>query len=268
MGVSAAALLDAWEHGRDAWPGERAFGLLELGEACPAREVLARWTVGQRDAALLELRERLFGPTASALADCPQCREPLEMEFSMSELLQQDPPDADASTGPVGRSENRAFALDIDGYRILYRLPTAGDLAELRLARGDAPRWLLERCVLSIQHLGEDRADAPAEIGSSETPALTGPMWDALEDALEQTLAEHDPKAGIELALACPACGQQWKTPFDITEFLWQELDSWALRVLWEAHLLAAVYGWSERDILALSDWRRHHYLNLMGGDR
>ena len=48
---------------------------------------LAGWTVGRRDAALLALREQLFGAQMAVLADCPGCNETLEMEFPVSAIM-------------------------------------------------------------------------------------------------------------------------------------------------------------------------------------
>ena len=46
----------------------------------------------------------------------------------------------------------------------------------------------------------------------------------------------------------------------------WAELDAWARRLLLDVHTLARAYGWSERDILQLTETRRQFYLNLIGG--
>ena len=43
------------------------------------------------------------------------------------------------------------------------------------------------------------------------------------------------------------------------------EIDAWARTILYQVHLLASVYGWSESEILALSPWRRHLYLQMIG---
>ena len=284
-GVRATALLDVWEHGREASPGARALALLELAETRASREALARWTVGRRDTALLAFRERLFGSTVSALADCPRCGEVLEMEFAAYNIA--PPPSGD---GDAAGSGERVFELEADGHRIRYRLPTAGDLAELRHHDGEAVAVLLERCLVAVEHVagsapgfsrsrpdhgrpvtaegaappGSGRARPDSDDASGLAPL--GPVArEALEAALARTVAECDPQADIDLELTCPACGAQWRTPFDITGFLWRELEAWAMRTLRETHLLASAYGWSEADILALSAWRRQHYLDLVG---
>jgi hypothetical protein len=51
---------------------------------------------------------------------------------------------------------------------------------------------------------------------------------------------------------------------FDIASYFWDEINAWANRILREVHILASRYGWSERDILALSPWRRQFYLDMV----
>lgn len=246
--IPAAALLDAWEQGGEASPGER--GLLLLCVAYPDRPAaeLAGWTVGRRDTALLSLRQRFFGDRLSALANCPACQVTLELDFPIAAIRVPEPADVPDRFDWAGA-----------GYRVIYRLPTAGDLAALghRLSVSDgAPdpeRWLIERCLVRVEGTGASPADLPDEV------------FPALAAALAGSVTAADPRAEIELALTCPECGREWSAPFDIVGFLWRELDAWAARLLGEVHLLASHYGWSERDILALSPARRQRYLDLIG---
>ncbi len=251
-GDLTAAILQAWEDGRDASPGERA--LLLLGVARPDLPAAARAgsTVGRRDAALLDLFERLFGAAAPALADCPRCAEPLETEVPIA-----------AIRAPAPAETPDTFTLTFDGGTIFYRLPTAGDLAALGAAApgGNAQAatiWLAHRCALSVT---EKDGTAPV---AKET-FLTDGALTALEAAIAEAVAAHDPQAEITLALDCPSCGFHWVAPFDIVEFLWRRLEGLVSGVLREVHILASAYGWSERDILALSPARRRRYLELIG---
>ena len=50
----------------------------------------------------------------------------------------------------------------------------------------------------------------------------------------------------------------------DIGCFVWAEIESRARRLLWEVHTLAAAYGWSEGETLALSSSRRANYIRLV----
>jgi hypothetical protein len=238
--VLAADLLSAWERGGAASPAERALVLLSTGYPDVPAEAIAGWTVGRRDAALFALREGLFGPRLSALASCPQCSEPLEMEFTAADVSVDDLPEQ-----PATRS------LTLADYRVTYRLPTAGDLALLaqRVDRVAAERWLLARCVLEA-HLPDGNA-----------PVADLP--DGVLEAVADDMATADPQADVELALSCPACAHHWQAPFDIVSFMWREVEAWARRTLAEVATLATAFGWSERDILAMTPWRRRQYLEL-----
>src|SRR5262245_36474822 len=238
----AAQLLDVWERGWSR-PPERALLLLAL--ACPDTPAaeLARLSVGQRDARLLELRERAFGPRLVALAACPGCGERVEAAFTAADV---PPPAADLP--PEG------LALDAGDWRVRFRLPDSLDLlAVAALAdEGAARRVLLERCVESARR-GEE-AGAAAELP------------DAVAEAVAARMAEVDPLADVRLALNCPACGRPWEVAFDVVAFFWSELDAWARRTFAEVHALASAYGWREADVLALSPERRRIYLDMVQG--
>src|SRR3954451_21058126 len=79
-GVTAAELLSAWEQGLGQPSFRRA--LILLSAACPEwpTEQLARLSIGQRDARLLALRERIFGAELVSVTTCSACGE--EMEFT------------------------------------------------------------------------------------------------------------------------------------------------------------------------------------------
>jgi hypothetical protein len=266
--IPAAQLLDAWEQGHAASPGER--GLLLLAVAHPEQPAasLAGWTVGRRDAALLALREQVFGPQLAALAECPRCDEPLDVEFPVSAITLPAPAAGDGSApGDESTLRDEAFVLEVDGYRLLYRLPTAGDLAALGRNGGrDPARRLMERCLVEVAQVQAAGVEGqPGDLAPALEAALPEPVLEALASALAGAVAQADPQAEIELSLTCPACGAQWQTPFDIVTYLWQELDAWAARLLADVHVLASSYGWSEADILALSPWRRQRYLEMIG---
>jgi hypothetical protein len=77
-------------------------------------------------------------------------------------------------------------------------------------------------------------------------------------------MAELDPQSDVELSLSCPNCGHAWRAPLDIASYFWSEVEAWAQRLLLEVHQLARGYGWSERDILAMSARRRRAYLEML----
>lgn len=236
---STAALLAAWEQGLRASPGERGLLLLRLAEPETALPELAAWTVGRRDAALLDLFARLFGDAIEAQAECPGCDAALELDVSAATLRSA------ATVTPTD-----SFVLEHVGRFFSYRLPNTGDLAALPEAGADRGRWLLRRCLLDVDEAG-------VSLGEDALRAL--------ETAIAATTAAVDPLAEIELTLDCPQCGHAWGSPFDIVAFAWNELENWARDILADIHVLACRYGWSEADILALGAHRRRRYIEMIG---
>ena len=189
---------------------------------------------------------------------CPPvrgCGERLELAVAVADLLVADRLVADqqAGNGQAGEELGNAFSLDAAGYEVRFRLPNSLDL--LAVARyqdpGVARQLLLERCLLSVRRNGDDAdlAQLPAEV----------------VEATVKRMAQADPQADVQLDLICPACDHRWQAALDIVSFFWRELDTWALRILRDVHVLASAYGWREADILALSPWRRQVYLEMVG---
>ncbi|MBV8138826.1 MAG: phage baseplate protein [Deltaproteobacteria bacterium] len=224
-------------------PVERALVLLAAARPGAAAEELAALALGRRDAGLLRLRESIFGPVATAAANCPHCAAALEFTVDIALLATEAAPQ-DAG-GP--------HRLAKDGFVVEFRLPASADLTAIASC-AEAPQArqrLLERCVLETHRDG-----APV---ASE--ALPEPVVAELAAQIERL----DPTIDIQLDLRCAACGHAWPLAFDIAHFLWHEIDALARRLLGEVHTLARVYGWSEADILGLSIARRNYYLEMAG---
>ena len=97
----------------------------------------------------------------------------------------------------------------------MYRLPDSFDLAEIAHLSdvAEARQTLLERCILQATRDG-------AEVALDQVP-------DGVVAQVAEQMAAHDPLAEIELALACPTCGHQWRLFFDIASFhLAQDRDA------------------------------------------
>lgn len=234
----ATELLEVWEQGQRATAPERALLLLAAdgAEASPGD-----LPVGQRDRRLLALRERLFGRSMACVAPCPRCGARLELSL---DTRQFELPEASPGELVLDRPT---------GIRIRFRVPIGTDLvacaAEPDVAA--ASRGLLRRCV----------QEATLHGASVEVEALP----ENLVEALSQAMAEADPGADLQVQASCPACAHAFQNTFDIVSFLWTELQDWAIRVLGEVHALASAYGWTEREVLALSPWRRRLYLQMVG---
>jgi hypothetical protein len=238
---SANELLQVWEWGHALSATER--GLLLLMAAFPEIEedVLAHWSIGQRDASLLELREKAFGSRIQSVVTCPSCTERLEFELTVGEIRV-----------PLYHEASH-FEVRCGEYGVRARLPNSDDLRHLK--RGTSMEalvsQLIERC--TVQALCQDQ-----NIDSSELPT-------EVRDQMTAAMAERDGQANIHFYLACTACRYEWLTTFDIVSFFWREIHGWAVRVLNEVHALASAYGWSETDILAMAPIRRQLYLEMQG---
>ncbi|TLF52863.1 hypothetical protein FEI13_03945 [Halomonas urmiana] len=230
MALSPKRLLWAWEHGRRRHPIDRALLLHALAAPDLPPERLADQPLGCRNAALFTLRCAAFGSRLDAWLDCPACGERLEFPLEASQL----PP----------TSAQHAEPLRVAGHRLTR--PTSRHLARLVPLDDErqAAMQLLRDCLPSNAPLPEDEA------------ALT----DLLE-AAEAALEVQDPWAELSLAFGCPACGHQDSASFDIADYLWEEIDARARELLDDVHVLARAYGWSEPQVLALSDARRTAYL-------
>lgn len=242
--LSSQALLAVWESHHRAHPVERALALLDAAWPEVGVGNWARAPIGQRDCSLLGLHESLFGDELATTTRCPCCAERLESTFRTGDVRVR------ALAAPVAAPPCRLREQD---YEIDYRLPTSADLLEVITAGLDtetAGRELLRRCILGAQHA--ERSIDPAELPA---PILA---------CLGEQMNREDPEAEIGLRLTCPSCGHLWRARFDIVSYLWSELDEWARRVLVDIHTLAAAYGWSEHQILALSPFRRQLYVDMV----
>ena len=241
--LSASELLNIWERGLTQQPIQRT--LMLLAAACPemSADTLAELSIGERDARLLTLRERTFGPELVSVAACPGCGERLELTFNVTDIqgLSEAKPD-------------EALSLTIADYEVSFRLPNSRDLAAVSPSEevAEARRLLLLRCLLTVNHNGK-------EVSDNELPA-------EVVEAVVQQMAQVDPQGDVYLSLVCPACKHHWQAPFDIVTFFWTEIDAWAYRIMREVHTLASAYGWREADIFAMSPSRRQFYLTMVSG--
>jgi len=157
----AEELLGVWECGRMQAPATRALEL--LAAACPEthRDSLTALSIGQRDAQLLALRERLFGPRMSGIAACPGCGVKLELPFDAGRMR--------AVCGPEPPAE---ISLSAAGYQVRFRLPNAED-AIAAASEPDAEsggRLILRRCLLESRRgdLEAGAGDLPGEVVEKE----------------------------------------------------------------------------------------------------
>jgi hypothetical protein len=232
--LSSSDFLELWEQGSRLHPLDQ--GLLILGAGIPeaSYDSLADWPLGRRNQALAELRNTCFGPRLPAWIACGRCGEKLEFEMDGRML-------ARASAENEGRESE---PIVVDG--LSFRLPTSRDLA--RAAREADPRRAAIRLVEMCR------------LGDGESP----PWSDELLDEVGQKMALADPMAEILMDLRCPVCGDEFSETLDIVSFLWTEIEARAKRLLMDIHALASAYGWTEKDVLSLSEHRRALYLEMV----
>lgn len=227
--LSAEGMLRLFEEGQRRDPLARTAMALAIADAEPAPLAL---TAGALEARLLAIREETFGARMEGVATCPACGERCETSVLTTDILAL----------PAG---HEPVLVVRDGVEIEARLPRGEDIAAVVSLRDpDAiRRALLERCLVR---------------------ASVSPIPAELLDEIENALAAADPRADVQLALTCPACSHEWLVRFDAAAFFWSELAAAADRVLDEVDVLARVYGWSEREILAMSARRRALYVERL----
>lgn len=225
----AERLLEVWERGARRHPLDRGLVLLSVARPDDALDSLADVPIGERDRALLAFRSALFGAALESYVDCPACGTRLEFTVDADELRGAPPP----------------REVELHGVRL--RPPTSRDLAAALREPDEqaAEDCLAQRCVIGA-------------------PSGTAAVDDLDLSEVELALAAADFGSDIELDLSCDSCDHRWQEAFDIVGYLWQEVEARARGLLHEVDALARAYGWSEREILALSDARRQSYVALV----
>lgn len=224
--LDAATLLSAWE-AAEMVPELRRPAVL-LGALLPEQscDEWALSPLGERDRQLIRLRHAWFGGQIETVATCPQCGERMDVAFQTNDIL-----------APAARAA--PLHVTVAGEEIRFRLPNSQDLLEAaKLGTREMRTRLLALCVANAGTL------------SAEAEAL-----------VVEAMAKADPQADVRVSVRCAACECETAMAFDVAAHLWEEIVDWAAELLKEIHVLASAYGWSERDVLAMSALRRRAYL-------
>src|SRR5215813_7786114 len=240
--LTFAEILLVWEQGWDRPLVDRALLLLKAAQQNRSLAELEEMNIGARDAELVRLRERTFGEKFVCRSQCMKCCE--ELEFQLDGLENR-----------FGAEEpSRELRADISGVQVRYRVPSSLYIRaalEWRDA-GGAFRHLIQRCILSAR-----RNDELVRVEELSEEML---------DEIQERMAQADPNADVRIEIVCPECGNHSNFPFDIVTYFWSELEAQAKRQLWEVHVLAGAYGWSEAEILEMSPFRRSLYVEMAQG--
>jgi hypothetical protein len=230
--LSNLDFLELWERGAVLHPLDRA--LLVISMAVPGEDydTLAAWPLGRRNIALHQLRRACFGRMLAGWVACPECGERLEFSLDSEKLY--------------GDLQSITEEIVIDGRR--FRPLNTRDLAEIVNESDEetVALKLVRQCCLD---------DSGLDLGESSAE-------DA--EAISERLEQADPFAETLLELQCVECGHGWNEPLDMAAWLWTEIEARSRRLLLDVHALATAYGWSETEILSLSEQRRAMYIEMV----
>ncbi|GGS90623.1 hypothetical protein GCM10010222_35290 [Streptomyces tanashiensis] len=247
--LPAEELLRLWDEYRDASPHTRALALAAAADEDTGSVPPAERPIGRVTALLLRLREALAGPRMAATVGCPACRGTVEFQATTEALLALEDKIVDAPP-PLAHG----------GHEVAWRCLTYRDLRAVaeHPEAADPHRGallLLERCLLGLRH--QERTLDPAAVA----------LPDAVREALTEAMSAADPLADVLIDLTCPDCAHAFTADFDVAAFVWAELDSRGRQLLLDVDTLARSYGWSETEVLALSERRRASYLRIVTGE-
>ena len=167
------------------------------------------------------------------------CAELIEVELSMEEIVQLQPPD----------EHDTGFRIPVNGTDCFFRKPTGSDQLH----------WL------EASFADEDEA-AAAMIRtlwvSPPEPEL--PLDPKNIETIDEGMKEMDPLVHFNITVCCPLCSEKSACAVDLEDFLLRRLHKVQQGLLYDIHCLASSYHWSEGQILALSPRRRAYYLSLI----
>ena len=237
---------------REPAGAEEAF-LYEAGDgyadlALRTAEILARTRNGEviafaslsitdLDAAMLAIRRMALGDAIRTTVQCA-CKDRIEIGFGIAEYLEHHAPRRPRQVrGPCAEEW-----WEIDGGEGRFRLPSVAD--QLAISVHPDPLGELER-----------RCFRPAELTKRDRRRM------------EAAMAAMAPDLFGALQGTCPNCAATVQVAFDPQQYVVAELRLRAAFVFEEVHMLAARYGWHERDILAMPHSRRARYAELIHED-
>lgn len=229
----AGEFLWLWERALTFGPVERALSLAAAAGADV--DALRTMPYGRTNAGVLALRESLIGDDLAATACCPACGSRVEFTVPAADLHVHTP--AVESTSVVAGE-----------YVVDWRPPTPGDLLDAAIS-ADPAMALRRRCLTARSATGThvDPATLPADVA----------------DLVGAAMANADPLADVQVALTCPDCDAAFDADLDLAAFVWAEVEARAKRIIHEVDVLARTYGWTEAEVLALSETRRSAYLRM-----
>jgi hypothetical protein len=245
-GLSAAQLLEVIDAAADGDAATRRTVMLAAAAPDLSDERLDEFTLGARDARILDLRCATFGDTLRGRVTCPACGLSLTVRIPQREVTRSD---GGEPASPV------RLVLEDGSIVLQARSPDGPILAAAARCETEpeARRALIAGCV-TVRDADGGELD-PLELD------------EALLERIGSAILAADPQAEVGVTMSCAGCGEEWTAVLDISEFFWRELSTTSVQLLDEVHQLAIGYGWSEEQVLRLSSRRRREYVERLAGD-
>jgi hypothetical protein len=235
--MDGAQLLSAWEAAAALPPAARGAALLERAGYVDDLDAALDLPVGEGAALAARVYADAFGEVVEGLVTCAACTTVLDVSLPLRAL-----PDAPGEATAV---------VAHGGRELRVRAPTTRDLLAAR-ERADPAHALLSACV--------------SEAGGR--PADPDELTEQARDLVDAAAEELAGAAATMVRATCPECGADVAAPLDVGALLWDRVARAAGEGLREVAELAAAFGWSETEILALPAMRRRAYLELARSGR
>ncbi|MFO1063075.1 MAG: hypothetical protein U0892_04280 [Pirellulales bacterium] len=235
--VQERQLLQVWERAYASSSVERVVHLSAL--ACPALSVeeILDLPIGVRDGRLIALRQSLFGDQVESTVTCSACSSKLELSFDLTPM-----------TEAARAVSDTTFTSNWKSSTVMLRCPTTRDVLLIDRTDADSAPNLIRQCIIDC----------------ADDIALDCVQDESFRRAFTESIQQRDPLGLIEFNMTCSECRAAFTTVFDISRFLWTELDAWCRKLMTDIHSLARAYGWTESEVLNLGPWRRQVYLNMV----
>jgi hypothetical protein len=205
-------------------------------------------TIGDREAALLQIRHLTFGNKLNCFINCTNgnCNGQIGLDLKVSDLL--------VSPYQVVQERYRqTITHNGEKYIVDFRLPTGLDQEKIgRIAKKNqeiSTLQVFQSCISRIEINGK---------GKSKKIPLK--VYDKVFKSVDQL----DPQAEIRFKITCPECNNDFTTIFDTGIYIRNELDNSLNELYNEIHFLALHYHWSEQEIMDMSIGKRRLYRDLL----
>lgn len=195
-------------------------------------------SIGQRIACLLLLAAGGWERALSLVFTCQGCGEDLELDLTFKELsdLQRE------------ADQIETVGIDLEGRRIEFRKPKGRDQEV----------W--------AGTVFQDEQDAATRMISTlaVTPDLSATLGRVSVREIERMFEDADPLVNFSCRVKCGECDRLNGYRVDLMETALAMLSRRQTQLIHAIHRMASHYHWSEADVLAVPEWRRQQYMQLI----